>query len=82
MGGTHPKPLILAGRAGVIPMRITTILTLAIILSCLFIMSISFAFLGEDDDEPHFKQLLGGVAQNSPGVSALRRRCIASGRDI
>ena len=52
-------------------MRVTTLLALGISLSLFFIMAISFAFLGEEGDEPYFKSVLTDVAQNSPGVSLL-----------
>ncbi|TFK40790.1 hypothetical protein BDQ12DRAFT_467407 [Crucibulum laeve] len=52
----------------VIPLRGSTIVTLAIISSLFFIMSISFAFIGADVDEPFFKHTLDDVATNSPGI--------------
>lgn len=52
----------------VIPLRGSTIVTLAIIASLFFIMSISFAFLGADVEDPYFKNMLNNVASNSPGI--------------
>lgn len=80
-GRTTPgKGARLAGHGGIIPLRVTTILVLGITFSLFFILSICFAFMGDDGDEPHFKQTLNAVAQNSPGVShfgftALRCAC-------
>ena len=70
MGGTNPTDKRELGQAhgGIIPMGIATILCLAILLSLLFIISISFAFMGSDGDEPYFKTILNSVAENSPGV--------------
>ncbi|KAF9445391.1 hypothetical protein P691DRAFT_777608 [Macrolepiota fuliginosa MF-IS2] len=52
----------------VIPLRGSTIVTLAIIASLFFIMSISFAFLGADVEDPYFKMALDKVAESSPGI--------------
>ncbi|KAF8967150.1 hypothetical protein BDZ97DRAFT_1656756 [Flammula alnicola] len=52
----------------VIPLRGSTIVTLAVISSLFFIISISFAFVGSDADEPFFKKTLNTVAETSPGV--------------
>lgn len=69
-GRTNPKNgARLAGHGGIIPLRITTILMLAVTLSLFFILSVCFAFMGYDGDEPYFKQTLNSVAQNNPGVS-------------
>jgi hypothetical protein len=72
MGSTtpsdHRKRPRLIGHGGVIPLQISTILTLCVFFSLLFILVISFAFLGEDGDAPYFKKTLDDVAQNSPGV--------------
>ncbi|KAH9480439.1 hypothetical protein JR316_0007039 [Psilocybe cubensis] len=51
-----------------IPLRGSTIVKLAVVTSLFFIMSISMAFLGADQDEPFFKRTLNDVATNSPGV--------------
>jgi uncharacterized BrkB/YihY/UPF0761 family membrane protein len=72
MGSTTPgssskRPLV--GHGGVIPLRISTILSLSICFSLFFILAISFAFMGHDGDEPYFKKTLSNAAQNSPGVS-------------
>lgn len=74
MGSTTPydhnkQPRRLIGHGGIIPLRITTILTLSVVFSVCFILVISFAFMGDDGDEPFFKKTLNDVAQNSPGVS-------------
>jgi len=75
MGSTtpsdHRKGPRLIGHGGVIPLRISTILTLSIFFSLLFILVISLAFLGEDGDEPYFKKTLDDVAQNTPGIVLL-----------
>lgn len=49
-------------------MGITAILCLAISLSLIFIITISFAFMGSDGDEPYFKKILNSAAENNPGV--------------
>ena len=73
MGSTTPNdhrkrpPLIAHG--GVIPLRISTILTLCVFFSLMFILVISFAFMGDDGDEPYFKKTLDDIAHNTPGVS-------------
>jgi hypothetical protein len=73
MGSTtpydHSKRPRLVGHGGIIPLRITTILTLSVIFSFFFILVISFAFMGDDGDEPYFKKTLNSIAQNSPGVN-------------
>lgn len=55
----------------VIPLRGSTIVTLAIMASLFFIISISFAFLGADVEDPYFKTTLNKVAESSPGVCSL-----------
>ncbi|KAF8195564.1 hypothetical protein BJ912DRAFT_1021254 [Pholiota molesta] len=52
----------------VVPLRGSTIVTLAILASLLFIICISFAFIGSDADAPLFMQTLNTVAEKSPGV--------------
>jgi hypothetical protein len=73
MGSTTPseqsKRPRLAGHAGIIPLRISTILTISVLFSLFFITAMSFAFMGDEGDEPHFKKTLNDVAQNTPGVS-------------
>jgi hypothetical protein len=80
MGSTtpsdHRKRPRLIGHGGVIPLRISTILTLCIFFSLLFILVISLAFLGEDGDVPYFKKTLDDVAQNTPGVLDLFVLCV------
>jgi hypothetical protein len=55
----------------VVPLSGSTIVTFAIIASIFFVMSISFAFLGADIEDPHFKITLDNVAETSPGVCFL-----------
>lgn len=52
----------------VVPLRGSTIVTLAILASLSFIICISFAFIGSDTDVPLFMQTLNIVAETSPGV--------------
>ncbi|KAF9475653.1 hypothetical protein BDN70DRAFT_813717 [Pholiota conissans] len=52
----------------VVPLRGSTIVTLAILSSLLFIICITFTFIGADADEPLFRQTLNDVAETSPGV--------------
>ncbi|KAI0076698.1 hypothetical protein K474DRAFT_1662571 [Panus rudis PR-1116 ss-1] len=54
-------------RAGVIPLGPTFIIIIAIIFSAVFISSISFAFIGAEE-EPAFRDLLNDVANNDPGI--------------
>lgn len=77
MGGTspigdfrHKGPVIPlhTGSKGIIPLRNVTVLIFAIILSLLFILALSCAFLGDDQDEPYFKNVLNEVSANDPGV--------------
>lgn len=51
-----------------IPLRGSTIVILAVISSIFFIMAISMAFLGADEDEPFFQRTLDTVATTNPGV--------------
>ncbi len=55
-------------RAGVIPLGPTFLIIIAFTFSVFFIASISFAFVGAED-EPTFKGLLEDIAHNNPGVS-------------
>lgn len=65
----HKNRLGIVPRGGMIPLRGSTLVTLATIASLFFIMSISFAFIGEDMEEPYYKKMLDGIAIDSPGVS-------------
>lgn len=80
MGSTNPKDdgkkQRLLGHAGIIPMGISTVIMLAVTLSLFFILSICFAFMGSDGDEPHFKKTLNDVAKNHPGVSCFAYSCV------
>lgn len=51
-----------------IPLRGSTLVTLAVIASIFFIMSISLAFLGAGIEDPTFRTTLDEVAAASPGV--------------
>ncbi len=53
----------------IVPLRGTTIVTLAIITSLLFIICISFAFIGANADGPPFVPVLNAIAKTSPGVN-------------
>jgi len=55
----------------VVPLRASTIVILACILSFFFIVSISCAFIGADAGEPFFKNTLNKLAVESPGVSSV-----------
>lgn len=63
----EPPPLV---NRMIVPLRGTTIVTLAILTSLLFILCISFSFIGADADGPPFVPALNAIAQASPGVSA------------
>ncbi|KAH7915858.1 hypothetical protein BJ138DRAFT_880946 [Hygrophoropsis aurantiaca] len=78
MGGTNPisharsRPKNTQGVfGGIIPLQNTTLLAIAIIFSLFFILSLSCAFLGDDEDEPYFKSILNNVALNDPGIVLL-----------
>ncbi|KII86785.1 hypothetical protein PLICRDRAFT_177523 [Plicaturopsis crispa FD-325 SS-3] len=54
---------------GVIPLDSTTLIILAILFSVFFIFTISFAFIGADEDrQPHVKRLFDDVATSNPGI--------------
>ncbi|KAI0786818.1 hypothetical protein C8Q75DRAFT_720174 [Abortiporus biennis] len=57
----------LATRAGVLPLGSTFIVILAGFFSLLFIVCISFAFMGLEDGS-EFKDTLNDLARNSPGI--------------
>ncbi|KAJ3480737.1 hypothetical protein NLI96_g8140 [Meripilus lineatus] len=54
-------------RAGVIPLGPAVLVVIAFTFSLIFIASISFAFIGSED-EPIFKDLLEDIVHNSPGI--------------
>lgn len=56
------------GNGGIIPVQNVTVLVFAIIFSLLFILAVSCAFLGDDQDEPYFKSILNDIAAHDPGV--------------
>ena len=57
----------------VVPLQGKTVAILAIVASLFFIMSISFAFIGSNADEPtDITKALNIVASTSPGVRARR----------
>jgi len=80
MGGTSPvdrsrlkEPVIPLhiGSGGIIPLPNVTVFIFAIIFSLLFILALSCAFLGGDEDEPFFKSMLNELELNNPGVGLL-----------
>lgn len=66
-----PSGLVTHGTNGVIPIRPITLLVLALLLSTLFTVAISFSFLGYEADEPYFMQTLNNVAETNPGIVLL-----------
>jgi hypothetical protein len=66
----HKRPTIPLhlGNGGIIPVQSVTVFILAIIFSLLFILAVSCAFLGDDEDEPYFKSILNDIAAHDPGV--------------
>ncbi|KAF9220533.1 hypothetical protein BS17DRAFT_787183 [Gyrodon lividus] len=75
MGGTKPigrsknsAPLV---TGGIVRIQNITLLVIAMILSLLFILALSCAFLGDDADESYFKSILDEVAQTNPGIVLL-----------
>ncbi|KAH7924952.1 hypothetical protein BV22DRAFT_1195521 [Leucogyrophana mollusca] len=76
MGGTNPigrsRPKDNPGSfGGVVRLQNTTLLAIAIIFSLFFILALSCAFLGDDEDEPYFKSILNEVALHDPGIVLL-----------
>ncbi|PCH40035.1 hypothetical protein WOLCODRAFT_136625 [Wolfiporia cocos MD-104 SS10] len=73
-GGTKPektpkhKVPLTATRAGVIPLGPAFIVGIVVVFSLIFILSISCAFVGSEDDEPPFKSFLDDIATNNPGI--------------
>ena len=61
------KPLVT--RAGIIPLGPTFVVGMAIMLSLLFVVAISLAFIPDNDNVPAIASVLDDVAANSPGVS-------------
>lgn len=59
--------LDLHAQAGVVPLGSTFIVGIAIVISLFFIISISFAFVGAED-EAVFKDILDSLAETNPGV--------------
>jgi hypothetical protein len=52
----------------IVPLSGFTLVTIAIVASIFFVISISFAFLGADVEDPYFRITLDKVAESSPGV--------------
>ena len=73
--GTKPKTpsraktVLSRTKAGILPLGTRFIVGMAILFSLFFIFSLSCAFIGTEEDEPPFKDLLDNVAANDPGVS-------------
>ncbi|KAH8104622.1 hypothetical protein BXZ70DRAFT_599275 [Cristinia sonorae] len=57
----------LTTRAGIVPLGPTFLVAMAMLFSLFFIASISFAFIGAED-EPEFRDLLNDIARNDPGI--------------
>jgi hypothetical protein len=78
MGGTKPmgrsKNSLPVASGGIVRIQNTTLLIIAVIFSVCFILALSCAFLGDDEDEPYFKSILDEVAQTNPGVSVLNHQ--------
>jgi len=58
-----------------IPLRGSTLITLAVLASLFFVMSILCAFLGVDVEDLNFKTALDEVAIASPGVCFVLSLC-------
>ncbi|KAI0333652.1 hypothetical protein GY45DRAFT_1271339 [Cubamyces sp. BRFM 1775] len=65
---TGDEPPVHRARAGIIPLGPAFITGLAVLLSLLFILSISCAFLADEGAQPAFAALLDDVAANTPGI--------------
>ncbi|EKM79193.1 hypothetical protein AGABI1DRAFT_120632 [Agaricus bisporus var. burnettii JB137-S8] len=70
MGGTNPLPPERTKLQPnfVVPLSGSTIVTLAIIASIFFVISVSLAFLGAHIEDPYYKDSLDKVAETSPGI--------------
>lgn len=66
------KTALTRTKAGILPVGTRFIVGMAILFSLFFIFSLSCAFIGTEDDEPPFKDMLDSVAANDPGVSSFR----------
>ncbi|KAG6335964.1 hypothetical protein ID866_3117 [Astraeus odoratus] len=67
--GSRPIRSIVGG--GVVRMRGGTFLCIAVIFSLCFILALSCAFWGDNEDEPYFKGILNEVASTNPGIVLL-----------
>jgi hypothetical protein len=62
-------------RLGIVDLGSTTIATLAVLASCIFILTMCSAFFGADEGEPYIQNLLDAVTESEPGV-CLRHCCL------
>ncbi|KAI8994141.1 hypothetical protein BD414DRAFT_436735 [Trametes punicea] len=63
-----PVPTTGRAKAGIIPLSSAFIVGLAVLLSLLFIVSLSCAFISDEDERLAFASLLDDAAGNTPGI--------------
>ncbi|KAI0632341.1 hypothetical protein C8Q77DRAFT_918090 [Trametes polyzona] len=66
--GPNLPPLKPLTRAGVMPLGPAFVVGIAALLSLLFVLAVSCAFIGDDDNPPPFAALLDDTAANAPGI--------------
>ncbi|KAH9850124.1 hypothetical protein C2E23DRAFT_735631 [Lenzites betulinus] len=55
-------------KAGIVPLGPAFVVGIAVLLSLLFILAISCAFIADEDERPMFAALLDDAAANTPGI--------------
>ncbi|TCD70138.1 hypothetical protein EIP91_004608 [Steccherinum ochraceum] len=55
-------------RAGIVPLGPTFLVVMAVLFSLFFVGTISFAFIGSEEETPPFKTMLDAVARDTPGI--------------
>lgn len=78
MGGTtlidkraRPSGVGSFSTGGIIQMSGCTLLCVSLIFSLCFILAVSCAFWGDNEDEPYFKSILNEIALTNPGVCTM-----------
>jgi hypothetical protein len=59
-------------RLGIVDVGSTTIAILAVLASCIFILTMYSAFFGVDEAESYVQKMLDAIAQSEPGVRLVR----------
>jgi len=78
MGGTtsidkraRPSGVVSFSMGGIIRMSGCTLPSVSLIFSLCFILAVSCAFWGDNEDEPYFKSILNEVALTNSGVRTM-----------